>query len=227
MVNNKNFIKNIKISLVFNIIIAVLTLLAAIFMFTGFKFMDEEPLLESTKLGIFKFFTVDSNLFMAIVAIIFAIKEISVLRGKSHSIGKNYYILKLMGTSAVALTFLVVFCYLGFIVEGGVIRLLKNNNLFLHLIIPLLSIFTFIFFEKNNKITIKNTLWGALPAVIYSIFYTINVLTHIENGSVSIQYDFYAFVQGGLWQIAIVIPLMYLFSYIISLTLWTFNRKKK
>lgn len=223
MQNNK---LNIKISLIFNIIIAIFTIIASIFMFTGFRFMDEEALLESTKLGMFKFFTVDSNIFMGIISIIFAVKEISLLRGKITYIPKTYYVLKLMATSAVALTFLVVFCYLGFIVEGGVVRLLKNTNLFFHLIIPVLSIFTFILFEKNKTLKIKDSLFGAIPAILYSIFYTINALTHIENGVVPIQYDFYAFVQGGLWQIAIVIPLMYILAYVISLTLWTFNRKR-
>ena len=57
--------KKIKISLVLNIIIVLFTIIACFMMFTGLKFSNGvEPVLETTKLGMFKFFTVDSNLLM-------------------------------------------------------------------------------------------------------------------------------------------------------------------
>ena len=59
MLKNKT---NIKISLAINICIFIFTILASIIMFTGFKFMHgTDIVLESTKLGMFRFFTVDSN----------------------------------------------------------------------------------------------------------------------------------------------------------------------
>ena len=66
--------KSIKISLVINLIIVLFTIIASIIMFTGIKIMEGEPILETTKLGMFKFFTVDSNLLMGIVSLIFVIK---------------------------------------------------------------------------------------------------------------------------------------------------------
>ena len=52
-------------------------------MFTGFKFMyGYEPILETTKIGMLKFFTVQSNLFMGIVSLLFAIKEVKLLKEK-------------------------------------------------------------------------------------------------------------------------------------------------
>ena len=58
--------KSIKISLVINLIIVLFTIIASIIMFTGIKIMEGEPILETTKLGMFKFFTVDSNLLVII-----------------------------------------------------------------------------------------------------------------------------------------------------------------
>ena len=70
-------LKNIKISFIINLMITFFTVVASIIMFTGFKFMNEyETVLESTKIGMLKFFTVESNLFMGIVALFFAIKAI-------------------------------------------------------------------------------------------------------------------------------------------------------
>ncbi len=218
--------KCIKISLIINILIFLLTVIALIIMFTGFKFMNgQEIVLESTKLGVFKFFTVDSNMFMGIVALLFAIKEIGVLRGNIDEIPAKYYVLKLMGTVAVGLTFFVVFAYLEFIVEGGIALLLMNSNLFLHLIIPVLSILNFAIFEKIDKLKFKYTFFGLIPTMVYAIYYVTNVLIHMENGKVSPIYDWYWFVQNGVWTAFIVTPVILIITYIISLLLWKINKK--
>ena len=217
--------KKIKISLAINVMIVIFTIIACIIMFTGFKFMDGEHILESTKIGMFRFFTVDSNIFMGIVALIFVIKEIKLLNGKLDEISNKVYALKLMATVSVGLTFFTVFGYLGPIAEGGILSLLKNSNLFLHLIIPVLSMINFSLFEKTDKLKFKYSFLGVLPALVYSIFYMINVLVHMENGKVSPIYDWYWFVQGGIWQVYIVFPVMLIFTYIISVALWRINRK--
>ena len=215
-----------KISLVINIIIVILTIFAAIIMFAGIKFMEGGyHVEESTKLGLLKLFTVQSNLFMGIVSAIFAFKEIQVLKGKKEEISTKMYVIKLMSTTAVSLTFLTVFGYLGIIVPGGVIELLKNSNLFFHLLIPVLSIITFAIFERTNKLKFKNTLFGLIPTLVYGVFYATNVLIHMENGKIDPIYDWYWFVQGRAWQMAFVIPLMLIVTYAIAVILWRINRE--
>ena len=219
--------KTLKISLVLNIIIAVMVLVACIIMFTGFKFMKgSEPVLETTKLGMFKFFTVDSNIFMGIMALLFALKEIKLLRKEEKEISHLYYLLKFMATTSVGLTFVVVFGYLGIIIEGGVLILLRNSNLFFHLLVPVLSMITFIIFERTNKLTFKYSFYGLVPMLVYGAFYVINVLTHMHNGYVSPKYDFYWFVQQGVWTAFIVFPIILIITYIISVVLWRLNRIK-
>lgn len=217
--------KKYKISLVINIIIFILTVIASIIMFTGFKFMHGlEPELETTTLGMFKFFTVDSNILMGIAALIFSVEEIKILKKKMNEINKEIYILKLLATVGVSLTFLVVFAYLGPISKGGIKTMLMNSNLFFHLIIPVLSIINFVFFEKTNKLDFKYTFFGLSPTIAYGVFYTSNVILHIENGKVSTKYDWYWFAQNGLWTIPITIILMLVITYIISLILWKSNK---
>ena len=218
--------KKIKISLVLNIIIVSFVIFATIAMFTGFKFMDGKNLLESTKLGMFRFFTVDSNLVMGIIAIIFIIKEIEFIRGKIEYIPTIMYILKLIGTVAVSLTFVVTFGYLAQIAEGGALALIQNSNLFFHLLVPVFSIITFAFFEKTDKLKFRYSFLGVSSVLIYAIYYLTNVLTHLENGKVSPAYDFYWFVQGGIWQIFVVMPLLLGVTYGISVLLWKLNKKK-
>lgn len=218
---------NIKISLSINFIVVVLVLISCIIMFTGFKFMHgTEIILDSTKLGMLKFFTVESNIFMGISALFFAVNEIKVLTGKKKEISKRNYILKLMSTTAVGLTFFVVFAYLGPIATTGISSLLMNSNLFFHLVIPVLSILNFVLFEKTDKLKFINTLYGIVPTVVYGYYYLFNILIHMENGIVSPIYDWYWFVQYGVWTAIIVVPIIFLITYIISCVLWRANRNK-
>lgn len=210
-------------SLILNILITLLTIFASIIMFTGIKITHgAEPLLEISKIEMFKFFTVDSNIFIGIISLLFAIKEI-----KNEEITKNMYRLKLMSTTAVTLTFIIVFTYLGPISKDGIKSMLQNSNLFFHLIIPVLSIINLTLFEKTDKLKRKDTLYGIIPTVIYALFYLTNILIHVENGKVSPIYDWYWFVQGGLKTAIIVAPTIILITYIISLILWKINRKEK
>ena len=101
-----------------------------------------------------------------------------------------------------------------------------NSNLFFHFVIPVLSIFTFIFFEKSNVLFFKQTVLGVLPTIFYSIYYISNILLHMEKGKISPTYDWYHFVQNGVWTGLIVGPFLFLLSYGISYFLWRFNRIK-
>ena len=214
-----------KISLILNIIIVMMVIGASIMMFTGFRFMPGEIILESNKLGMFKFFTVDSNLFMGIISLLFAIFEIRLLKGNIKEIPRYMYILKLMATTGVTLTFIVVFAYLGPLV-GNIYLMILNSNLFFHLLVPVFSMITFIFFERNNNMSFKYSFYGLIPVIMYGLYYLINVLIHMDNGIVLPEYDFYYFVQNGIWTAFIVVPVMFIISHIISLILWRFNRIK-
>lgn len=217
----------LKISFVINLLLFIMVIFSCVVMLTGIKFMrGNEIALDVSKTGMFKFFTVDSNILMGMCALLFAYQQYKVLFKKQKDIDTCYYALYLMGTSAVSLTFFVVFAYLGSIAEYGIASLLMNSNLFFHLIIPVISIINFIFLEKNNKLSFKYSFLGMVPTVIYGIGYLINVLIHMENGMVSPIYDFYWFVQRGVKSAIIVVPLIFSISYLISLILWRFNKKR-
>ena len=224
MKENKN---KIKLALIFNIIIVIMTVFASIAMFCGFKFMSGYDLvLESNKLGMFRFFTVQSNLFMGIVSLIFAIKEYKYLKDDKE-ISISSYVLKMVATVSVALTFIVVFTYLGPVVKGGLAALLMNSNLFFHLFIPVFSIITFVFLENDKKINFKYTIYGFVPTFLYEIYYLTNILVHMENNSVSPEYDWYYFVRNGVSSALIIAPIMLVVTYIITVVIWFANKKTK
>ncbi len=159
--------KKMKISLVINVIISILTINAIIMSIMGFKFMyGYEPYPELVGIPIFSYYTVQSNIFMGIVSFVFANREYQILRGKKKEIPLIYYIFKMVATVAVSLTFFVVFAIFGFTSRGGHISLLKNSYLFFHLIIPVMSILNYVIFEKTNIIKFKYTFYGLLPTFL-------------------------------------------------------------
>ncbi len=96
--------------------------------------------------------------------------------------------------------------------------MLMNSNLFFYLIIPVLSTITFV-------LSYKYSFYGLVGTIIYQVYYLTNVLIHMENGKVSPIYDFYWFVQNGLWTSAIVVPMILIITYGLFLLLWFGNSK--
>lgn len=144
------------ISFIINILLSIMTVNAIIMSIIGFKFMyGYEPYPELIGVPIFSYYTVQSNVFMGIVSFIFANREYQILRGKKEEIPLIYYIFKMVATVAVSLTFFVVFAIFGFMSKGGHIPLLRNSYFFFHLIIPVMSILNYVFFEKTNIIKFK------------------------------------------------------------------------
>ena len=115
------------VDVLLNIVIFVLVILATIAMLMGFQPMGEEEKLTETSIEVFKFFTVDSNLLIGIMAIIFAKYEINLLKGKIKEIPKCIYGLKLAATVGVVLTFLVTAFFLAPTYSRGYFALFINS----------------------------------------------------------------------------------------------------
>ena len=218
--------KKIKASFILNNIIFILVLLGMIVMLTNFKFMPGEDLLSVKGLECFKFFTVDSNVLIGIISLIMLYYEYKLIKGRIEYIPNSLYILKLIGVVCVMLTFLVTIFYLAPYIPNGYYALYRNANLLFHLIIPLLSLISFIFFEKTKKVKFKYIFLSLIPIVIYGIFYVINILLHLDNGNIDKEYDFYAFAQGGVNTILFVFLFILLVSFVISLIIWLLNRER-
>lgn len=216
--------KNQKISLIFNCIIFVLSFLGIIFIFTDFKFMNVPDVIDAPGIESLKFFTVQSNILVGIVALIIFIYLILLNSGKIKSIPKVLYILKFIACVAVGLTFLTVLFYLAPFNPSGFFILFANTNLLYHFIIPVLSLVSFIFFEKVDM-NFKCTFLAVLPMILYGIFYIINLIVHMENGAVSMDYDWYGFAQNGVIGIIISPIVMLAFTYLIAYLTWFCNKK--
>ena len=214
--------KRIKISLVLNIIIFLLVTISCIFMFLGIRYMDGKTLLESTSLVMFKYYTVDSNILAGIASLILAIYEILFLKGKIKEIPNKIYLFKLISVCGITLTFIVTLFFLA--PQYGFLAMYNNNNLFFHGIIPILCLISYIGLELHPT-KYRYALLGIIPMFIYSIYYTLNILIHLNDGGLTFKYDFYGFLQGNINNAYIVLPVIYLFSLLISVVLIFLNKK--
>lgn len=214
------------ISFIMNILIFIIVVLGTIFMMTGFKFMGNYEVLASTGLSPFRFYTVDSNIFVGIASLILIVYECLYLRGKIKDIPKYVYVIKYIGTVAVSLTFLVTLLYLAPMFGDKFILLYLNSNLFFHLIVPLLSFISFAFFEKI-KLNFKYTFYGVSTMLVYGIYYGINAYVHQIDGIVPAEYDWYGFVRGGISSMYIVYIAMFIITYGISFGIYKLNSVKE
>ena len=217
--------KEIKISLVLNIIITILVLLGCIFMFTGYRFMSNTVLLDYDNIKIFQYFTVDSNILVGIASLILLIYEILLINKKIKKIPSIVYLIKESGVVSVALTFLVTLFFLAPKSKYGFFSLYMNTNLFFHLIVPILSIVSFVFYEKHDNKNI-NPFYGTIPMILYSLFYVINILLHTNGNTVSYEYDFYGFLGGNIYNAIYVLPIIFIITYITSYIILKLNKKR-
>ena len=218
---------NLKISYFLNFLIVILVIFSLIVMFGKINFMHmENPIDELHRIAMLKYFTTDSNILVGIASFLLLLDEKKVIKDKRKNIKSSLYLFKFISTVAVMVTFLTVFIYLGPGSPGRIVSMLTNSNLFFHFIVPVLAFISFIFFERNNKLDKKCIKYGVLPVIIYGIIYTINVIIHIDGGKVSIKYDWYWFVQNGVWSILIVLPFMILGTYLLSYVIYILNNKK-
>ena len=211
--------KRIKKSLVLNLLIVIFVILGCILMFNRIHFMPYEPLLQTDNISMFKFYTVDSNIFIGMVSLLLLVSEVKLLKDKIKKIPNYVYILKFIGTCCITLTFLVTLVFL--VPQYGLYAMYNNASLIFHLIVPILSIISYLLFEKHYS-KYKYALLALLPLFVYSIYYVTMVFLHTNNIE---KYDFYGFLHGNINNAYFVIPIIFIIMYLISLLMLFINKK--
>lgn len=151
-----------------------------------------------------RFFTAQSNVLCAVTALLICIYPESHLA----------WTLKYIGTVAVTVTMLTVFLFLApSIGKGGLKQLLKDADLFLHLIVPLLALLSFCIYEKRGM-ALGTALLGMLPVALYGPWYLYKTNYAPEDKRWN---DFYGFNKDGKWPISFT--MMFICTLLICLGL--------
>ena len=172
------------VRIISNISVIVLVALAWLIMFV----FSPKTALSVSGAESLKFFTVQSNLFAAVSAVL---SLINVLRNKKSRVVSA---LKLASSVSVTITFLTVLVYLGPLYGYG--SMYSGGNLLFHLIVPVICILDFIFLN-DYMLKYKSSLFTVLCIGIYSVGYIAVILIN-GKGSGHNGNDFYGFLNWGL-----------------------------
>ena len=136
-------------------------------------------------------FTVNSNIFLVIVGLLFLIIGIiDLVEGKAMP--QWIMQLKLAVTTLISVTFLTVIFYIAplwRITDTNIIAY-EGANLFLHILAPIVAIFGFCLFDVETKIKWRWTSLLPLLVVIYGVAYGVLLIT-----SRDLSLDIYNFVH--------------------------------
>lgn len=136
-----------------------------------------------------KFFTVLSNIFCAAAALLMC------LFPRSHTV----WVLKYVGTAAVMVTMLTVFLFLvPSLGKGGLAQLLQGSDLFMHLLTPLMALFSFCVLERRG-LDFGTALLGILSVALYGPWYLYRIRFVPEDRRME---DFYGFNRNGNWAVS-------------------------
>lgn len=205
---------SIKIRFAANGIIAGLVGVAWLQMILG-----DEALLSSGGLSSLKYFTTLSNVFEGVSCIIWIIFNMAF--AKSEKSRKFVDGLKYAACVCVALTFLTVIIFLG--PMFGYDHMFTDANLWFHLVIPLLSIAEFVFFNQR-RVGFRENLVTVVPMLLYGTVYLVNILINGIGESPNAN-DLYGFATWGIPIGIVIFAILCGITYGIGLVLRLANKK--
>ena len=173
------------IEIILNIVIVGFTIVGIILMLTG---KPEEGALQSTGIENFKFYTVLTNVFCGIIALIYLV--LILLKKNTDKLA----VFKLAAVCGVAITFAVVAFMFGPLY--GFPQFYKRGNLFFHLLEPVTAMVEFLL-VRRQKMPFRFTVFAAIPTLLYGIGYMLNILINGIGGPWPYTNDFYAFLSWG------------------------------
>ena len=148
--------------------------------------------------SVFFFFTVQSNIFIIVMSLLFLVNDVMLLVNKKSFVNQTLLLIKYVATVAITITFIVFFTLLAPLM--GVDYLLSFNNFSLHAIVPILAIIDFILFDTDINLTYKNSLLATIAPISYVIFVYIGAIFKLRYGeNLYYPYFFLDFEKNGFF----------------------------
>jgi len=185
--------KNNLFSLIFNAVILVCNTFATIYCLVAGLGGN----MEGNKLEMFRYFTIDSNILVAICSGILLYHNIKKYLNENYQIPYYAYVLKYVGATSVFLTFMIAICFLSFFY--GFIPMIAGVNFILHVSSPILAFVSAMFFEQGLT-KFKHTFYCCIPQFVYGVIYLVCV------AFLFVWPDFYNLTFGGHFEF---VPLVF------------------
>ena len=171
----------------------------------------------------FRMYTVLSNMFVGISIAMTIPFTVDGIRHKNYHLPRWIINLMFISISCITLTFFISLTLLS-PYAGFVKMMASGSNLFLHSLVPILSIVTFLFVNTSHNVKFRTTIYALIPVIIYATVYLISaIFIGEENGGWR---DHYRFQQLMPWYFILVIMLALSFG-ISNLLRCVHNRMHK
>ena len=202
--------QNRKLALGLNLLMLIIGLYAVLHM----ALFGVSAVLVSSGWQVLVYFTVDSNLLLLVSSGMLCVR---LLTHGNEPIPTPLLALRSAAVAGTTLTFLVVMCYLGVI--HGYAKVLSGENLYLHLVLPLLGLASLTLFE-TGELPFRSLWWALVPPLIYGIVTVIRVL----NGAKP-PYPFMDVVNLPIYRSVFSYALLAAACYGSALAVWAARRK--
>ena len=169
-------------------------LASTVFCVLGLLLFVERPD-ERVHTEIFRYYTTLSNILGVLIAVPVMVGAVLRLAGKETSLPAWLQVLRFVSVSALTVTMMTVVLFLG--PRFGWSGMFEGANYWFHLVNPLLSIFSYLFLEPENRIPRKYPFAGTAQTVLYGAVYIPMVLSGTWP-------DFYGFNIGGRWYLSLL-----------------------
>lgn len=147
-------------------------------------------LLESSdKVGIFQYFTVLSNVLVTLASFVGVILHIASLAKGKNLVKEGFQVFKLLTVVCAAITFTMVLTFLMPRDPNNDIWF-KGSQFFMHAIVPIASVASFILLEYMTKIRFRFFFIPAIALIVYGAYYAIFAFTAPQGSLV----DWYGFM---------------------------------
>lgn len=136
----------------------------------------------------FKYFTVQSNVFTGICSLVLTLALIKKLKAGKYELSHTAEVIHLMSTVSITLTGLIYCCVLFPVTfstdPASVDTMLTPHQLILHIVVPVLSIIDFLEFTRPTtyRFSKKDILWSIIPPLYYLGFSRIGYVMNWDFG---------------------------------------------
>ncbi len=216
------------VSISLNVINVILVTVAVIFNVGGFV---TDSVFGESGVTAFLFFTILSNTYLALTALIMIPYQLILAIKKENKIPVWLLVLHYTAVVSVMLTCLVTFFFLmPSAANSGndPLGLIAGVYCLVHLVVPVLAAINFCLLMVEPTLKFKWTPCGILPLVAYAIFYMLNIELKFapvygKNGVA--YYDWYGMFGDGtdIGRIFLVIIIILVATYVICLVIFLLN----
>ena len=165
-------------------------------------------IVEEVGVKTFRMFTVLSNILVGVASAMTIPFAVDGIRKRNYHLPRWIVTLTYVSVNCISLTFLVALAVLS--PRAGFAPIMTDGkNLFLHTIVPILAILSFLFVNAYHTVKFKTAFLAVLPVFVYAMVYLVSaIIIGEENGGWR---DHYRFEELMPWYY--ILPIMLLFSF--------------